>query len=174
MSSHLLNSSSPEVKVTTNFATLIKHFLKILIVRMVPVQLVCHLVALSMEIQSSKRNREMSIGKESNMSMLLRTPAKKLVREHIQCISEEATMADALSAFHGAGCSGAAGAPNGKDSSFVITCSGMPAGDFQQKQHEIDASLKAKGMRLVSVSYHEDPVTGQTTHTCVVKAAVTI
>ena len=84
-------------------------------------------------------------------------------------------MADAVGAFHRAGCGSAAGAPNGKDSnSYVVTCTGMVAGDFQQKQHEIDADLKTMGFRLVSVQYHEDPVSHATTHTCVVKPAVTI
>jgi hypothetical protein len=47
--------------------------------------------------------------------LMLRTPAKKLVREFIQAVSEEATLQDALSAFHGSGCTGAVGVPNGKD-----------------------------------------------------------
>jgi hypothetical protein len=108
------------------------------------------------------------------MSML-RTPAKLVVKEHIQGITEAVTMADAISCFHKAGCSSAVGVPNGKDpNSFVITCTGMVGGSFQQKQHEIDANLKSMGMRLVTVQYHEDPVSHATQHTCVVKAAVTI
>jgi hypothetical protein len=108
------------------------------------------------------------------MSML-RTPAKRIIRENVQNIKESATLADAISAFHAAGAASAHGAPNGKaGDSFVITCSGMPAGDFQKMQHSIDATLKGRGMKLVSVSYHEDPVTGATTHTCVVKVATQI
>jgi len=105
---------------------------------------------------------------------MLRTPAKKLVREHIQNIKEEATMADAVAAFHAAGCASATGSPNGTDPhSFSVTVTGMGA-DFQKAQHEIDANLKAKGLRLVSIQYHEDPVTLVKTHHCVVKAPVTI
>jgi hypothetical protein len=106
---------------------------------------------------------------------LLRTPAKTIVKEHIQNIKEEATMADAVGAFHAAGCSSATGAPNGTTTgSFVITCTGGPGGSFQKVQHEVDHNLKAKGLRLVTVQYHEDPATGVVTHKCVVKAAVTI
>ena len=108
------------------------------------------------------------------MSMLL-TSAKKIVRENIQRVTEEATLGDAISAFHAAGAASAVGAANGKASdSFVVTCTGLVAGSFQQMQHEIDRNLKAKGLRLVSVQYHEDPVYHATTHHCVVKVAVTI
>lgn len=107
------------------------------------------------------------------MSML-RTPAKKLVREHIQNIKEEATMADAVGAFHAAGLASATGAPNGSDAhSFTVTCTGM-ADDFQKVQHEIDANLKAKGMRLVTIQYHEDPATHMKTHKCVVMVSTHI
>jgi hypothetical protein len=48
--------------------------------------------------------------------MLLRTPAKAVIREHVvQHTLEKCTMADAVAAFHAAGLSSATGAPNGTD-----------------------------------------------------------
>jgi hypothetical protein len=106
---------------------------------------------------------------------MLRTPAKRIIRENIQGVKEAATLADALSAFHASGCTNAVGVPNGKSGdSFVITCTGVSQVDFQKTQHEINAALKERGFNMVSVSYHEDPSSHATTHTCIVKATVHI
>jgi hypothetical protein len=107
------------------------------------------------------------------MSLLLRTPAKKVIRENIQNIKEAASIGDAVACFHSAGLT-AVGAPNGTDpNSYTVTVTNMD-NDFQRVQAEIDRNLKDKGLRLVSMSYAEDPVTHAKVHKCVVKHAVTI
>jgi hypothetical protein len=103
------------------------------------------------------------------MEALLRTPAKQVIREHVQNIREEATIGDAVAAFHACGLNSAIGSPNGNDSSsFIITLTGMDD-DFQRVQAEVNATLKSKGLRMVSMSYHEDPATHVKTHVCVIK-----
>ena len=103
--------------------------------------------------------------------MLLRTPARQVVREnlHVENALQECTMADAVAAFHAAGLSSATGEPNGNDNmSYKITVSGMDP-DFQKVQAEVNHNLKDRGCSLVSMSYHEDPGTGAKTHICIVK-----
>jgi hypothetical protein len=101
--------------------------------------------------------------------MLLRTPAKAVIRENVvkQALGE-CTMADAAAAFHAAGLSSASGAPSGTDGqSYKITVSGMDD-DFQKVQPEVNRKLKDRGCSLVSMSHHEEPGTGHKVHTCIV------
>jgi hypothetical protein len=107
------------------------------------------------------------------MDMLLRTPAKKIVREHVQKISEEDSVGGAVAGFHAVGLS-ATGQSNGDDpNSFTIMVTGMQD-DFQKVQAELTAELKKRGYGLVSMSYHENPSTHEKTHKCVVKKLVHI